>query len=599
MEHMSTGKSKRSIGQWIVDAITGFFGLICIGIILTGGTIVQLYMHGRPIAKLDLTLVDAWGIIVLVLLMYRKWAWGTQSPWLDWFFGKINGLGQSSFIRSDLKIFSVFAIIAIGHSLKHLSIHTHAADMGYVHPALFYPFGGETFSIARLLKSDLCLNGTYLGEHLSFALLLLSPLTVAVRNFVFHDFIIFWSQAFLMGGAIAYFVRKGPTRNLAVGALVVTLIAISQRGLRAGAAFDFREDVLAFSAILLGITFLHTRRFLAYTVFMAIALLSKENVGLVLPFVAVPIVFEKNLPLTKKERIWTATATLAISLFYVLIGFKFLIPFFAGGLAGRQQIAVRLQALGATPGLILWHCMRHPFDTLNFFVGRTLNAPHLKYAVFVFLPVMTLLGRSGWWLPALVGLLMNEIGAETQIALQFHYELILSAFLIVGVAYKINAISQQRTQPLLDSPRIACALLLSLALSGRWPMRTLVQEIPSMDNVRDALFMQSLDRGPNVTGAAWNIAAQLTASTQLRALIFPASLPPQEGAWKEVAVLNQSDEASRVPGRGFSELTRIVLDRTEAWQKSLADQASSPWEILAESPSRRFVVIVKDTKIAL
>lgn len=491
--------------------------------LLTGGTILHLSR-----AKIEFSSLDPWMLILLPLL----WLQGRSgpSPWrealtrvTEYFADPERGNRRSLWL-----FLTVVLAATLAHFLKHWNLDTHAHDVVPLHQALLWAFQTPP------MRCDGCPGDTFLGSHLSFPLFLLAlPFQWAPFRapLVADEWIFALHSAIAALGVIASLraLRLDRKPGLVFWAV---LPIVASRAFRSGLVWDFREDVLGFAFLLGACVTLEKRRWGAYAACVALAALSKENFAFVTAMLAAPAWF-----VARSRR--AAVLTLVGSLAYAAFEFQWLIPHFTPVVQTQSQIMVRLGDFGATPTQIVLNLLFSPKAWWQILSTRLFTPDRLRYLLFLTAPFLPFLRRKSlpWLVPLAAGVAMNLLsGSATQRSLQFHYDWITLPFLIMGAWTCLPELA-----PALVGRRAAWALLLTLALSGRWPGWDISRHWPTAnafgDNARERAFLRSLefDARPDARlYANGHVLAQLTLleSRQLRIAepLDPAALGPGDVA---------------------------------------------------------------------
>jgi hypothetical protein len=245
---------------------------------LTGGAVLTL-----PHAKIEASSLDPW-VAALAVLFFLRARVTSGDPgavfrrllkMLERFQEPVGAK------RVAFRFFlAVIALLFVAHALKHSSFGTDVHDLTFVHQSIFEPF-----TSGRFLKCDVCVGGSYLGEHLSFTLLLVSPVTALFKS----DVLVFLIEAILIFLGVWWLLRFGPLRPKPSLLAVAMLIVLSNRALRNSIVWDFKEDHMAFFFLCIAVIGLFRKNIWLYLSALALAFLSKENiafVGLFLVFVS-------------------------------------------------------------------------------------------------------------------------------------------------------------------------------------------------------------------------------------------------------------------------------------------------------------------------
>ncbi len=505
-----------------LDFLIATLGVLCLGMWLTGGTILEL---GR--GKLEFSTLDPWMLVFCLLLALR---WDAHRERAHRIVAALTEPARAAKIALTLLI-AISLMLFAGHSLRHLSFSTDAFDTTFLHQPLFAP--GSLGS----LHCDLCDGRTYLGEHLAYTLYLVRPLTRALGDWVLRDHLVFLLEILLVSLPLWATLKAGPLRRDRELWFFAILIVFCSRSLRNSMVWDFREDHLAFAFLLTASAALLRGWSAAYMLSLLGALLSKENVGLVAAFLAVPLLLDPSVSLAPKRKAFLAMVTVALSLGWTVVAFKWLIPRYSPS-NETNEIVARLGQYGDTPGEILRTLLLSPSAWLEILRDRVFSLEAAKYIVLLVGPfAMLLLKASAWIAPALPGLAMNLISAaSTQRSLQFHYDLIILPFLILGAWRGLAILNENtRSDPRLKRQTLLIAALIALTLSGRWPGLQIQQNWPSLNEARDAIFLSRI-REDEAIAAPLRVLPHLGSNRSLR--VYPA----QEAS---VLIIDTRDEEQR------------------------------------------------------
>lgn len=460
-----------------------FFAFLALLLLLTGG-----FVHRFTRFYLDLGSVDTAALISLFLLAFLK----PDQVARSWTGRKLEQFLSSPEAEHHGKRFfwAVFIILFLAHTAKHWSLETLGFDLSFVHQALFHPLRGP------FLPADISPSGSALGEHLLFSL---APLSL-ITSFLKVDEILFFVQMIAIAAPLWGLFGRTPLRGLGGRAVWLGLIfVLSNRSLRNALMFDFREDTFAFLGFSLALISLLRGKIFPYAGSLMLALLSKEHVALIAPFLSFPILFSKWFPLNRKTRIGLALFTTLLSLAYAFIAFKYLLPYFNPHVGTASPMAYRFRDFGSTPSEIMLHILTTPQSWL-ILLSRTVNRIGFFYLIMMLLPrFMILLSRDAFLvsIPCLALMGLNILSGYTnQMAMIFHYDLAGLPFLALGTWIGL----QERVLPWLDKMEphrmtkgTLALLLLALSFSEKWPMFHLTFQFPGLDQIEAHLALLKLD----------------------------------------------------------------------------------------------------------
>lgn len=213
-----------------------------------------------------------------------------------------------------------------------------------------------------------------------------------------------------------------------------------------------------------------------------------------------------------------------------------------------------------------------------------------KYLFLLLGPVLFLAYRKTWWLvPAVPGIAMNVFSSnQNQLTLQFHYDLLILPFLFFAAVLALPNIAKRERQ---------IALLIALALSGRWPARALTEHWPTMAQVKDSFFLARVN-STGLLAADSNLMPQVSQMSALRVLATPETpvLVSAQDVWPEF-LKRQTEDLTRLPDRKFVLADRFLFDLKNPWHEKLVQVAATqPGFWLEErSPSGRYQIVNRIT----
>lgn len=465
-------------------------------LIISGGLIFK-----SSSLRIELSQVDPFGFTFL-LLLFICFIFSKKSllplkkkglALLEW-----STVEKNSHFWSFIFIIFNLLLLFIAHLFMQWSLKTAAFDQTTVHQSLFYSFGTIP------LKCDICRGPSYLSEHLSFSLFILSPLTQLLKI----DEFIFFIQIIILSLSLFILFHFTPLRNQKKLWLVFSLLLFSHRSLRDSFVTFFREDHIAFIALICSLASLFNKKIYFYCIFIFIALLSKENIAFILPFILIPLYLDpQTKPNTKVENFLIMFFTLIIPLIYIFLSFKILIPHYSVSASGHTPFVSRLSFLGHNPNEILQTVVFQPFYTLKTLFLLLLTKESIKYLILIFLPYSFLFTKSWYWtIPALPSIFLNMSSTlKTQISQQFHYDLVILPFLIFGL---ISALS--KANPNKIKSQLSFFLIFALCFSGRWPGFHVTSHIPSWDDIKESISLRKLPQIEKPIAASERILAQLS-----------------------------------------------------------------------------------------
>ncbi len=344
-----------------------------------------------------------------------------------------------------------------GQAWRYDSYHANAYDLSYVDQPIW-----ATTKIS-FLYSSLAVNNTYLGEHFSPILGLIS-LPYSLFN---STYFLFFLQCLVL--SLPVFLLYKISIKLGNNASTSALIAICYlmyQPLRTSGFFDFREDNL-FPILFFGflLSFLNKKTIFGYFLFIAL-LTVKENAALFTLAAGFLICFKPFNEASKKHGIIISI----LSIFAFIIINQKVTPYFSGT-ASKTRFSFRLGAFGNSTGDFLSYIILHPILFSSYLLKSFLTKSVFKYFLILFTPFVFFIKKmpipfaiafAGFSLNVILGI--NSIG--------FHYECIFLPFLFFGLANSLKNISW-------NSSKYILLIVSFLLFFGRSPLFHIRQWLPS------------------------------------------------------------------------------------------------------------------------
>lgn len=554
----------------LIDKILNCLLYLMIFILFTGGFIVRI---GK--AKIEFASMSAWAAaflgLSLIALKILKMPSLKAHQRIHTIFNKLQ---KTRYFWGLLTLFGT--TLTLAHLFRHWSINTDGADVSFVHQSLFHIFSTIP------MKCDLCLNHTFFGEHIALTFYLLSFL----HWFQSDEFIFIFEIIFSLGSIVA-FIKYGPLKEKKAFWAFFLLMIFSHVTLKNGLIWDFREDHLGMGFYLLFMTFFFRRRYITSLFFFLLTLISKENFPFITIVFPVIIWFEKELHLTRKEKIlWSITLT-ALSLIWIIVVFKVLIPHFNYGVETGNNIVTRFPGLGATPKEVIINLITKPHLLVNLFIERFFHASTIKYLATILCPFLIFIYKRWWWLvAALPVLLMNLLSFNfDQRMMIFHYELMLFPVLIFPLALELKNLD-------INSSKLLWGIMIALMFSSKWPGFFMTKYWPSLNDLRNISFFNQL---PNqgILGVSQRLMAQTSHLNEQRCLRIPHQVTSNnDDNWYHFWSFNTRPQHPR--DRNNSDITHMLLDSTVDWGAFLISESPKyHWEVVFTSPDKRFYYMRK------
>jgi hypothetical protein len=455
-----------------LNHIISAFLFLAIIIAITGGTTLNIYK-----IKINLLSTSVWfSLTTLTILIYLR-----SNNDLPIVIIKIKSL-LDKFQRIPHINFTVFitlvTCLTLTHYFKHIGLETHGFDMTFVQNSI-----ANFYTNSKLLHCSICLNNSYLGEHISYSLLLLVPFEIFFKS----DFVLFFVQSFLLLFPVYYLSKNYLIKYNLFWPLIA---ALGIQSFRSNFTWDFREDIIAYFAIIFFLISLNKNHKTKSFLFLAIALLSKEQISiLIISFIPVYF-FDSTFPGSKKNKMIISVILFSISLAYAYFTFSTLIPGYTLGSEKASPLAYRFGEYGNTSKEIIVNIISTP-KTWFELILRTFSKGSLKY-IFSFLPFFyTLYKKPIWALPILPTIFFNLIGLPEQRMQIFHYDLTIYCFLFFLIAITYRNISSRRI--------LVLTFFAAFCLSGKWPLANI--NIPNLRDFTNYKFIQSITKDSIATTA--------------------------------------------------------------------------------------------------
>jgi hypothetical protein len=458
---------------------------------------------------------------------------------------------------------SIVIYLTIAHYLKHLSFNTHGFDMTFVQNSISNPFGQS-----GLLSCTVCLNSSYMGEHISPSLLILSPI-----DFIFKsDFIMFLTQTIILLLPVIILIRNYFSRKFFIYALIGFLSIQSYRN---NFIWDLREDIIAFTSIILFLIFLEKRKIILTILFFIISIISKEQVGILMVFFLPVYLLDPIFKGSFKDKapVFATLTFLCIGWSYVT--FAHLMPYFTMGKTFDSPLAYRFGDYGSTSKEIMKNILFNHKAWIDI-IGKTFNFGSLKY-LFSFTPFAYFLYKKPLWLlPIVPSLIFNMIGVTGQRMLIFHYDLTILCFLFYGISWLFK--NSPNKKPFVYS------MIIALCISGKWTYGRI--KLPTVDQIKDYFYITNLKQE--------NIATSLKTSALIarkkRIFILPESISNQKSSeFNEkniLGTLRSTHQKNKIKPISSNYYLVRNSSKVHQWYKKKFSEY-----IVDYSPSKEFVLI--------
>lgn len=546
--------------QSVLNKIQFFLCALVILLVTLGGTV---FVVGK--AKIEVGVVDPWVAMLLVITaIYFKLYKSAPSylTSLETYSEKLNYKKIGLFFAASF---------FIAHTFKYLSFNVSGMDQAYVHQSLLNAF--ET----PILRCDVCKYGTYMGEHTSPMLIIVSPLMSIFKSHIavyfFEVVIIFFSLHLLIST-----ILKDKKYLWALSLLII----LAHKSLKQSMIWDFREDHLTFLFISLTLVAALRGKVLWFVFSFIATLMTKEHLPYFLPFLSFPLLFEKELKLSKTQRIILSVFVVISSVIWLILIQKYITPYFNGGAPPTNHIVNRFPGFGATNIEVVKNLLFVPKYWIKLLTERVLTIEGLKYAIFFFGPFIIFIWRKWWWFIAISPIFaMNLLSyTDTQRSMSFHYDLPVLPLLIVALLLQVRKVKSPR--------KLIIPLLIALCFSGRWPNFYSFKYFPSIENLNDQSFFRDLD-DEKIYATNFRHSAQIAHHKMLKIFRFNS-----EFSSFEEFLLESSKGSEDNPAFNVQNINYLILDLSYAKEASLKKLAvNSGWSIVKTSESSRFELLEK------
>lgn len=375
---------------------------------------------------------------------------------------------------------------------------------------------------------------------------------------------IFALQVLLPAFSLWFFICKGPLEKLPKHQFWFFVLFALMSGFRSGLLWDFREDIIATSAMLTGLTFFYQGRVFYSTLFFCMALWSKENLPYILSIFAVVVIFTNLNSLPRRTRIIFGVSILCLSVLTCFLFTRVLTPFFMGPIEPDHPILGIFPGMGNSLVEFQRNVALHPFEFLMRYGPHVLTPRSLLYLAAVTSPWIIWGWKTWVWaLPAAATALLNALASTNQNSGRCHYELVMIPFMMFSVALAIRDQTAGKNFSLFKK-RWAYALLLALCFTERGPLfETTDRLLNSGHRIMDAVQLQFWHVEQEPLAASINILPHFNRIQNIRLLQLPEQLSEFENdpknALEKVKEVNPILTLSKF-GRDISDARTFVLD---------------------------------------
>ena len=346
---------------------------------------------------------------------------------------------------------AVYIIVySVASILQHEAFRTNVWDLGLFEQIMWNLSHGYGFQSSVI-------GFNFLGDHLAFSLVLLAPLYWLVP----HAWTLLIIQSVIIGaGGIAAFrfaERHLPNPYLAVCATTVylTLPILGYANL-----FDFHVEPLAATALMFALNLMEEERWRWVIVLLVIALLTKEEIPLVIAVFGVYVILRGQHAM--------GIGITVVSIAYFIVGAKWLSPLFGGYDASFSGYMQRYAHLGGNLFEVARTVVLHPgYALVESFTKQKLETLQVLWSSTAY---VSILGVA--YLPlALPILLINYLsGNGLQFNLEFQYLSLAAPGLYAAMVYGLAQILKvmPKRVPALIPTVILGILLVGTSVRSSW-----------------------------------------------------------------------------------------------------------------------------------
>ena len=348
---------------------------------------------------------------------------------------------------------------------RHAHFLTHAYDLG-IQDQAFWTILKKGYPLVTLYGPT---PVNQFGDHFTPIYYLLTPLYAIIGDA--RALLLIQSFAIGLAAVPVYLLSRRllPFSQKTLLALVLTASFLLHPALQGVSTFDFHEIALAPILLLWAFYFMETRQNRLMVLFLALAMLTKEEVSLSIAAIGL------YLFLIRRER-RTGLLVMTGALVYFFLVNSIIMPALGGG-----PDLERFADLTSGPGVmaLLKGIVGNPVYTFSY---AFLNPEKLAFLVALLLPVVFLPLGAGWrWLMAIPAFSVALLSSTpSQYTLGYHYPAIMLPFVYYLAAATLARIRIHRHHTLAVGAAILVASLMMNWQFG-WLMGKKYQPLPTND----------------------------------------------------------------------------------------------------------------------
>jgi len=346
---------------------------------------------------------------------------------------------------------AIYVIVySVASIIQHEAFRTNVWDLGLYEQVLWNLSHGYGFQSSVT-------GFNFLGDHLAFSLVLLAP----IYRLVPHPWTLLIVQSAIIGvGGIAAFRFAERHLSDAYLAVCATAVYLTLPILGYANLFDFHVEPLAATALMFAINMMEEERWRWMVALLAIALLTKEEISLVIAMFGVYVALRGQRAL--------GIGITVVSIAYFVVGARWLSPLFGGYDASFSGYMQRYAHLGGSLSEVARTILLRPgYAFAESFTKQKLETLRVLWSSTAYVSVLGIV-----YLPlALPILLINYLsGSDLQFNLEFQYLSLaapgLYAAMVHGLALTLKGMPK-RVSALIPTI-VLSVLLIGTSLRSSW-----------------------------------------------------------------------------------------------------------------------------------
>lgn len=325
---------------------------------------------------------------------------------------------------------------------RYLTLNSYYYDLGIMNQVVDNTSRGR---FLEMTNQQLGKNASRLAIHFDPILAVFAPVYLIIRS----PSVLLVSQVIIVGlGALAVYLLGMKTLRKKPVSLMFAILYLLYYQVQRQVLFDFHSVALATSFFLFAFYFYEAKKVLPYFLFIFLALLTKEHVGLIVIMYGIYIgVYKRDL----RNGIMTA----ALGGIFFVSTVYFIIPYFRS----QEHFALKyFEDFGDSPSKIIINIFTNPFITL----GKIFARESVDYIFRLFSPVLYSLFSPLTILIALPELAINILSINSNMrSYYFHYSAI-----IVPVLFYAMILGYKNQQGLIKDKKIRSAIFVIFMIAN-------------------------------------------------------------------------------------------------------------------------------------